>query len=169
MTRFFLIVFCAVALGACKPGIPKEVIQPEEMEKILYDIHLVDGYISSIPTPDSAKKVSAPYYKGIFKKYGIDSAKHANSMAYYYKRPDLLTKMYEHISAKMAKARDKEISDQAKRDRLIAQKEEKLRKALEAKKADSVKKANQKKQADSTKATQGPKKAKLRPSKSIKK
>lgn len=106
MTRFLLIFFCAVLALGCKPGIPKDIVQPAEMEKILFDIHVVDGYVSSIPTPDSAKKVSAPIYKGIFKKYGIDSAMHAKSMAYYYSRPDLLSKMYERISNKLNKTRE---------------------------------------------------------------
>jgi hypothetical protein len=112
MTRILLPFFCVLVLLGCKQGVPKDIVQPEEMEKILFDIHLLDGYVSSIPTPDSAKKVSAPLYKGIFKKYGIDSAKHAKSMAYYYKHPDLLSAMYENISKKMGKARDAEFKKQ---------------------------------------------------------
>jgi len=106
MTRFLLLFFCAVLAFGCKPGIPKDIIQPTEMENILFDIHVIDGYVASIPTPDSAKKVSAPIYKGIFKKYGIDSALHAKSMAYYYSRPDLLSKMYDRISTKLNKSRE---------------------------------------------------------------
>jgi hypothetical protein len=114
MTRFLLLFFCAVFAFSCKPGIPKDIVQPAEMEKVLFDIHLVDGYVSSIPRADSAKKVSAPLYKGIFKKYGIDSAMHAKSMAYYYSRPDLLSKMYERISNKISKTRDDLIKKQEK-------------------------------------------------------
>lgn len=114
MTRFLLLFFCAVFAFSCKPGIPKDIVQPAEMEKVLFDIHLVDGYVSSIPRADSAKQVSAPLYKGIFKKYGIDSAMHAKSMAYYYSRPDLLSKMYERISNKISKTRDDLIKKQEK-------------------------------------------------------
>jgi hypothetical protein len=99
---------------ACKPGIPKEVIQPAEMEKILHDIHIVDGYVTNIPTADSAKKVSSPLYKGIFKKYGVDSATHAKSMDYYYHRPDLLTKMYDNITARIEKEKVAEANKQQK-------------------------------------------------------
>jgi len=106
MTRFLLLIFCLVLVLGCKPGIPKDIVQPAEMEKILLDIHVIDGYVSSIPNADSAKKVSAPIYKGIFKKYGIDSAMHAKSMAYYYSRPDLLSKMYDRISTRLNKARE---------------------------------------------------------------
>ena len=151
MTRFFLIVFCITLLVACKPGIPKDIVQPEEMEKILFDIHVIDGYVSLIPTSDSAKKVTAPIYKGIYKKYGIDSAKHAKSMAYYYKHPDVLSKMYDRISEKVAKTRDDETKKQEKENKLKIDKETKLRKVVEAKKADSIKKAAKNNKIDTAK------------------
>ena len=36
---------CAVILlmTGCKPGVPKEYIQPDDMEDILYDYHVADG------------------------------------------------------------------------------------------------------------------------------
>ncbi len=114
MTRFLLIVLMAVFLGACKPGVPKDVAQPEVMEKILFDIHVLDGYTSEIPTADSAKKVTSPIYKGIFKRYGTDSAKHAKSMSYYYAHPDLLTKIYDHITKRLQKVKDEEMKRQEK-------------------------------------------------------
>lgn len=114
MTRFLLLLFVILIIVSCKPGIPNDIVQPEEMEKILFDIHVVDGYVSMVPTPDSAKKVSAPIYKGIFKKYGIDSAIHSKSMTYYYRHPDLLSKMYNNISKRLGKARDAETARQQK-------------------------------------------------------
>lgn len=109
MTRFLFIIFLAVSFVACKPGVPENIIQPEQMEKILFDIHVLDGYVSEIPSADSAKKVTSPVYKGIFKKYETDSATNAKSMAYYYSRPDLLTKMYDNITARLEKVKNAEI------------------------------------------------------------
>ncbi len=114
MTRFLLMLLVVCSIFACKPGIPKDIIQPAEMENILHDIHVVDGYVSNIPTPDSAKKVASPLYKGIFKKYGVDSALHAKSMDYYYHRPDILTKMYNNVSAKLGKEKEAEANKQNK-------------------------------------------------------
>lgn len=151
MTRIFLFVFYIALLSACKPGVPKDVVQPEEMEKILFDIHLIDGYVSGIPTPDSARKVSAPIYKGIFKKYGIDSATHAKSMVYYYQHPDILSKMYDKIGAKMGKTRDEEAKRHEKEQKLKIARAAKLKKAAEKKTADSLKKVNEKKKVDTAK------------------
>ena len=105
MTRFLFIVILGLGLSACKPGIPKDVTPPAQMEKILLDIHVLDGYVLEIPNADSARKVAGPIYKGIYKKYGTDSAAHAKSMKYYYSRPDLLIKMYDNITARLEKTK----------------------------------------------------------------
>ncbi|WP_233164634.1 DUF4296 domain-containing protein [Pedobacter sp. ASV28] len=114
MNRFFAIVFLTILLYGCKPGIPKDIVQPPEMEKILTDIHIVDGYVASMSSPDSAKKVTAPIYKGIFKKYGIDSAMHAKSMDYYYRHPNILVKMYDNITSRLEKQKVEELKRQQK-------------------------------------------------------
>lgn len=156
---------------ACKPGIPKDIVQPAEMEKILYDIHVLDGYVANIPTPDSAKKVSAPLYKGVFKKYGIDSAMHAKSMAYYYQHADLLTKMYNSISEKINKTRDEETKRQEKEQRLRTEKLERqdsLQRVTAQKKiTDSLKKVAKDRKADSLKKPAKPLKRLLKAPKSV--
>jgi len=151
MTRFFLLICCVALFSACKPGIPKDIVQPDKMEKILFDIHLIDGYVSSIPTSDSARKVSAPIYKGIFKKYGIDSATHAKSMAYYYNHPDVLSKMYDRISEKMGKTRDTETKKRQKEEKIKLAKAAKLQKATEKRIIDSLKKIKEKNKVDTLK------------------
>lgn len=168
MTRFLFILLSVLCLAACKPGIPKDIIQPTEMENILYDIHVLDGYVGTIPTPDSARKTSAPLYKGIFKKYGIDSATHAKSMAYYYKRPDLLSKMYDKISDRISKERDTEVKKQETQAKLEREKLEKLAKAAAKRRLDSIKNVNKNKQTDTVKKIAKPAKSSLRTSQSTK-
>lgn len=85
----------------CKPKIPKEIIQPDQMQKILYDIHIADGYISSIQITDSARKVAAVYYRGIFNKFHTDSAHYNRSLTYYYSNPKELDIMYKNISRRV--------------------------------------------------------------------
>nr|WP_199157200.1 DUF4296 domain-containing protein [Pedobacter sp. ASV2] len=85
----------------CKPGMPNDVIKPDKMEKILYDIHVADGYVSTIYVTDSAKKVAASFYNGIYKKFNTDSAQYSKSMAYYNAHTDELRKIYANISKKL--------------------------------------------------------------------
>ena len=106
MKRLFAIIISCMLLNACKPGIPKEIIQPAKMEKVLFDIHVVDGYLSSLPTQDTAKRVASSLYKGVYKKFEIDSSLYNQSLDYYYKHPDLMKKMYDNLSIELTKTKD---------------------------------------------------------------
>ncbi|WP_316804136.1 DUF4296 domain-containing protein [Pedobacter nototheniae] len=101
MRRLIWALSIAILWLGCKPGIPNDVIKPDKMEKILYDIHVADGYVSTIYVTDSAKKVAASFYKGIYKKFGIDSAQYSKSMAYYNAHTDDLGKIYKNISKRL--------------------------------------------------------------------
>ncbi|MBP8067176.1 MAG: DUF4296 domain-containing protein [Pedobacter sp.] len=123
MNRIFAFFIICVALYACKPGIPSDVIQPDKMEKILFDIHAVDGYIGTLQKPDTAKIVASSYYNGVYKKFEIDSSIYVHSLNYYYGRPDLLNKMYENLMKQFEEERkrnDKQINE----DVLAAQRKE---------------------------------------------
>lgn len=103
---FYLSLICFVF--GCKAGIPDDVLQPKEMENVLFDIHIVDGYLNTLPAGDSVKKVASAYYKGVYNKYGIDSATYVRSKNYYYKRTDLFKEMYTRILDRLNKERDKQ-------------------------------------------------------------
>jgi hypothetical protein len=106
MRNFLYIVFVFFFVSSCKPGIPKDIIQPEEMAKVLHDIHIVDGYVNLSVRPDSVKIIAASYYKGIYKKYDIDSALYAKSMDYYYREPKALNDIYVKVTADLTKEKN---------------------------------------------------------------
>lgn len=117
MKRIFTICIVCIAFCACKPGVPNNVIQPDKMEKVLFDIHTVDGYIGTLQKPDTAKIVASSYYKGIYKKFEIDSAIYTRSLNYYYNHPDILNKIYENLTKQFEEERkrnDKIADDEAK-------------------------------------------------------
>jgi len=101
MNKLVWAFLAVVFILGCKPKAPEGIIEREKMEKILFDIHLIDGYISTIYVQDSAKKVGAAYYKGIFKKYDTDSIQYTASLKYYNSNPDQLEEMYKVISKKL--------------------------------------------------------------------
>jgi len=106
MRNFLLIVVVFFFISGCKPGIPKDIIQPGEMAKVLHDIHIVDGYVSMTPTADSAKKVAAAYYKGIYEKYHIDSAVYNKSLDYYYTEPRIMSDIYKNVTAELTREKN---------------------------------------------------------------
>lgn len=97
MKRFLPIIIFFILLQGCKQGIPKEIIQPNKMEKVLFDIHLVDGYLATITNQDTTKIIASSYYNGIYKKFGIDSALYNKSMDYYYSHPVVLNEIYTKV------------------------------------------------------------------------
>lgn len=106
MRNFLYIVIVFFLISGCKPGVPKDIIQPDEMAKVLHDIHIADGYLGQIARPDSVKIIAAGYYKGIYKKYDIDSALYTRSMNYYYKDPKVLNDIYVKVTGQLTKEKD---------------------------------------------------------------
>lgn len=106
MKNFLYIAIVFFSLSGCKPGIPADLIQPEEMARVLHDIHVADSYLGMTSRPDSVKIKAAEYYKGIYKKYEIDSALYNRSMAYYYKEPKILNDIYVKVVAELTKEKD---------------------------------------------------------------
>jgi len=104
------IIFLGVifaCLSGCKSPIPAHIIQPDQMGKLLYDMHMVDAYISTMPNQDSAKKVAASYYKGIYKKFKVDSALYQQSMDFYYDNPEIMSDLYKNIQVKITQTKTK--------------------------------------------------------------
>ncbi len=109
MRKFLSLIFISFSLICCKSKeIPEQIIPPKQMEKILYDIHIADAYITTIGDADSAKKISSAFYKGIYKKFKTDSVQYNKSMDYYYNHPALLTDMYEKIKTDLEKTKQKQ-------------------------------------------------------------
>ena len=103
MKRLIWGLMVVVLAVGCKSKTPDGIIELSRMEGILFDIHVVDGYISTIYVPDSARKVASAYYKGIYKKFDTDSAEYTRSLNYYYQNPEKLQEMYKVISARLDK------------------------------------------------------------------
>ncbi|WP_129713896.1 DUF4296 domain-containing protein [Pedobacter sp. SYP-B3415] len=151
MRKLISALCLALAVSACKPGIPAEVIQPRQMEDILVDIHLVDGFLAVMPAQDSVKQIGAAYYQGVYKKFGIDSARYTRSLDYYYTNPEVFNGIYTKVTGRLKKLQ----VAQSKKDSLelveAGKRASKISKRDSVKKADSLKKVFQLKKTDSLK------------------
>ncbi len=101
MIRYLKIFILVLFFASCKPEVPDYVIKPDKMEHVLYDIHIVDAYLGTINNLDSAKIQASRYYKGIYKKFEIDSAKYNVSLSYYYKHPEQFNAILESVKSKL--------------------------------------------------------------------
>lgn len=97
-----LLAFAIVVLVAsCKPAVPSDVIQTDEMEDLLYDYHLADA-MARQASGDYDQNLIA-YHMAVLKKYGVTTAEFDSSMVYYMRHATLLHDMYENIAERMGK------------------------------------------------------------------
>ena len=90
-----------VTLIACKPGVPKEYIQPSDMEDILYDYHVAQAMASEEQSPDMNFE-RTKYFLAVLKKYGLTQAEFDSSMVYYYGHLERLKSIYLEVNERLA-------------------------------------------------------------------
>jgi len=97
MKRLLLLFFMIIFLNACKSDDrPKGVLEKKKMIEVLTNVHLADGYASSLYS-DSSRNTIAAMYGSIYKKYNTDSLGIRKSLEYYSRNPAELKVMYETI------------------------------------------------------------------------
>lgn len=105
-----------MCLSGCGKQIPKDIIQPQKMENVLYDYHLAAGMSVNLKNPQKEA-----YRKYIFQKHGITEAEFDSSMVWYTRNSKLLAEIYTELSERFKKeeervrmlADEKEKSDMA--------------------------------------------------------
>ncbi|MBR2637726.1 MAG: DUF4296 domain-containing protein [Bacteroidaceae bacterium] len=85
----FLLV---ILLTGCEVEIPKDIIQPAQMEELLYDYHLANVMIGDIPSKDDyERKLYARY---MFDKHNVTKEEFDSSMVWYTRNPKYLYDIY---------------------------------------------------------------------------
>ncbi len=101
-TGLLLMMFIIVGfVASCKPSTPSGIIQPGEMEDLLYDYHLADA-MARQASGNYDENIIA-YHMAVFKKYGVTKADFDSSMVYYMRHATQLHDMYEDIAERMGK------------------------------------------------------------------
>ena len=88
-------------LVACKPKVPSQVIQPGEMEDLLYDYYLGQGM--AFPTSEENGEYYEEYNRRlVLKKYGYTQADFDSSMVWYYNHLEDLYKINERVQHRLS-------------------------------------------------------------------
>ena len=102
MRKHNILFFLALLfLGACiGSNVPDGIIKPDKMVNLMVDVHIVDGSIYNIdsPQPDSLYKYGINRYLKVFKNHYTDSLQFKKSMEYYSLHPEQLEEMYAEIT-----------------------------------------------------------------------
>jgi hypothetical protein len=90
------LLFFLAACGYGPPDIPSHLPQPEEMTKILLDVHLVEGAKTG-QTIVGDTLAADYYYEAVYRKYNITRAILDEAITFYTKHPKIMEPMYDHI------------------------------------------------------------------------
>lgn len=99
-----LIVAASLGIGllsACKPSVPSQYIQPDEMEDILYDYYVGQG-MSNVQVDRNVDYQRRLNYEAVLKKYHLTEAEFDSSLVYYYTRADRFAKIYENVQKRLS-------------------------------------------------------------------
>lgn len=100
--HLILMVVGLSILSACKPKVPSQYIQPDEMEDLLYDYYVAQG----MPTGTSSREdidYGHQYNTDlVLKKYGRTRAELDSSMKYYYINMEELRRIYGNVQKRLS-------------------------------------------------------------------
>lgn len=100
-SKWFFLLFALFVIAGCKPTVPSEYLQPDEMEDILYDYHMAEA-MARLSTGN--RQINEKVYKyTIFEKYGITEAQFDSSLVYYMRHTERLHIIYANLSERISK------------------------------------------------------------------
>lgn len=111
------LVVMLVSMVACGKKVPSEIIQPGEMENLLYDYHIAATMSSSLPYDENYKREA--YQEYIFQKHHVTRAEFDSSMVWYTRNAIELADIYKRIQFRLEKEEEYMKIQVAKRDNQI--------------------------------------------------
>ncbi len=115
--RFFISFVFPVFVFSCGKSIPGDVIQPEEMEDLLYDYHVAITMGNDLSYENRYK--SSLYKDYVFKKHGVTEAMFDSSMVWYTRHSKELAEIYRKIEKRYEMSENQMRSQLNKRSKQI--------------------------------------------------
>ncbi|MCL7987156.1 DUF4296 domain-containing protein [Sphingobacterium sp. lm-10] len=100
---FFVLIPLILLLASCSDKRPDGILAENQATRLLTDVHMLDGYLQTLPI-DSSQKVIDTLYKQLLSRYGLDSVAFARNVDYYYADPVLTEKIYNTIQKQLSDA-----------------------------------------------------------------
>lgn len=95
----FLLLILPLLFACEQKKAPRDIIDQKKMIRIMADLHIMDGYMSTILYNDTIRRNSGNLYATIFKTHNTTSALYEKSLKYYSMNPALLDTMYNSVQA----------------------------------------------------------------------
>lgn len=92
------LILTLLLIVGCKPTVPSDYIQPDDMEDILYDYHLAVSIAQNENISDVQRKA---WQLAVLKKYNVDEKEFNQSMFYYMRHTERLQSIYENLADRL--------------------------------------------------------------------
>ena len=102
MIKSFLICCSVLFIWSCKPSIPKDVLSPSEMKKVLWDVMLADEMSEYYKSSDSSFATLAKhtgYYQSIFAAHKTNEASFKRSLKFYMEHPAIFKPVLDSMQS----------------------------------------------------------------------
>ncbi len=104
--RHIVSLFLLALLVACTPKVPKGIIQPDDMEDILYDYFVSQGIAKQEVMEQNQEGRLMDYrrelyFDAVLQKYDLTRADFDSSLVYYYTRSDRFVKIWKNVQERL--------------------------------------------------------------------
>lgn len=82
---------------------PKNVLSPDKMEKLLVDIHILEGSLNSMGYAKLDDEERKAYFESIFQDYGISVSDFDSCLVWYSKNPKKFERLYIKVNNQLSK------------------------------------------------------------------
>ncbi len=100
---FLLLVFVLACQGKTHIEKPENLIPPDVMEDLLYDMYVANGAVS-VENVNEEKNINYMYF--VSQKYQIDSVRFSISNDYYTSQVDEYSKILERVKTRLEEDRE---------------------------------------------------------------
>ncbi|MBM6888927.1 DUF4296 domain-containing protein [Bacteroides caecigallinarum] len=116
--RLLFLVAVLLVVASCGKQIPRDIIQPSDMENLLYDYHLALTMGDELSYSERYKRESYKNY--VFNKHGVTEAEFDSSMVWYTRNGKMLTDIYKNLQKRYEMAEEQMKSELNKRSGQIS-------------------------------------------------
>jgi hypothetical protein len=100
MTRSVIVSILFVIIGCSSSPVPKGILPPERMQKVVYDLIRIDEFINNFAYKDSSTNIKnkrSTLYKEAFKVNNTNRKQFYLSYKYYQQHPDIQKRLFDTL------------------------------------------------------------------------
>ncbi|MFN3803052.1 DUF4296 domain-containing protein [Belliella pelovolcani] len=99
MKKLLIFIPLILILHSCRNETkPEYVLNEDQMVGMLIDIHIAEGYVSTLPINyDSSRNLYPMFEKEVFRKHQVSDSVFHRSLEYYLARPRIIDRVYARV------------------------------------------------------------------------